>query len=282
MFSQHHFRSFCLLCAGGIASTQAAAEISPVSPSVDIGSEYEWVSLPNMAGSTITIPSAWGAYDNMVYAGVGITKPQAHTNQDDSAVFFGVGLGDPYDTVGVQLGVAVNDVSEFDNPSFNILLHRYIADGTSVAIGGEHLFPDDQSDATESYFMVFSQAVQAYPSKYDEARTRLQYSIGIGKGRFSEKSPLDIAAGHGDRGTFVFGSVAYEIYRATNLIAEWNGVNLNAGVSLAPFEYFATDRRSQGLLSQLHPVITLGVADLADTSGDGARFVASASLSYHF
>jgi hypothetical protein len=229
------------------------------------------VYFPNGAATTLTIPSGWGAHSNVAFIGAGITSPQAYSDDDDAGVSFGIGLGDPVEYVGVQLNAAVNDVSEGDNWSGGLKVHRYIPRGSSLAVGADHLFPDDESDADESYYIVFSHAVQQYPS--DSGSAKLNFTIGAGNERFGKKSPSDVASGKGEDGTYVFGAAAYEIFDATNLVVDWNGLNLNAGVSIAPFRLIPG--------AEFIPlVVTLGAADLTTYSGDKVRFIASAGLSY--
>ncbi len=230
------------------------------------------VYFPNGAATTLTIPSGWGAHSNVVFLGAGITSKQAYSNDDDAGVSFGIGLGDPVEYVGVQLSAAINDVSEGDNWSGGVKLHRYVATGTSLAVGAVHLFPDSESDSDESFYITLSHAVQAYPSERPGA-TKLNFTVGAGNERFGKKSPRDVKDGKGENGTYVFGAAAYEIFDSTNLVVDWNGLNLNAGVSIAPFRLIPG--------AEFIPlVVTLGAADLTTYSGDKVRFIASAGLSY--
>jgi hypothetical protein len=229
---------------------------------------YE-VNMPNVAPSTLTVPSGWGAWGNTIFAGAGITSPQAYSDDSDAAASVGFGIGDPLENLGVQLSATVNDVSDNDNLSYGAVIHRYLGQATSVSIGGEHLLRDkDESDAGESYYLAFGHAFQGVSSDTPGA-SGLHGSIGVGNGRFAHKSPLDVADRKGEKGSYVFGALAYEILERTNMVVEWNGINLNAGVTLAPFENFPLG-------------IMLGAADLTDNSGDGARFIGAAGLAYQF
>ncbi|MDP8306551.1 MAG: hypothetical protein RAO75_08630 [Candidatus Chlorobium antarcticum] len=73
---------------------------------------------------------------------------------------------------------------------------------------------------------------------------------------------MDTDSGKGKYGTYVFTNVAYEVANSFNIIADWNGLNLNAGVSKT--------FRFKGL----PPIaVTLGLADLTKYSGDGVRII---------
>ncbi|MDX1939390.1 MAG: hypothetical protein SFU99_02500, partial [Saprospiraceae bacterium] len=64
-----------------------------------------------------------------------------------------------------------------------------------------------------------------------------------------------------------FGSVALQVLRGTNVIAEWNGYDLNAGISCYPFK----------------KIPSLGAtASLADLTEKRVRFIFSAGYSFNF
>jgi hypothetical protein len=228
---------------------------------------------PNEGGSSIMVPSGWGAYGGMVFGGVSVTAPQVYSDRSDGNAGAGIGIGDPYENIGLELSVAMMDLSEQDNISFGFKLHKNIADGTSVGIGGLNLFRDKlESDADESYYVVVSHAVQGMPSGTKPYESKLLLSLGVGNGMFSEMSPFDIDAGKNRHGTYVFGSAGYEFLKATNLVVEWSGINLNAGVSTGLFS-----------LSRTLPVnVTVAAGDLTSYSGDGVRLLCSVSSAVLF
>ncbi len=224
---------------------------------------------PNRAGKTLTIPSGWGASWGVVFVGAGISDPAAYSKKGDSAISFGLGVGNSVKNIGIQLSPTIWDVSEFDNLSLSCKVHRYLGNASSLAVGAENLFADkDKTDTEESFYIVISHAFQQFHA-HEPDHSSLHASIGVGSGRFGEKSPLDIQSGKGKYGTYVFGALSYEVFQSINVIAEWNGLNLNAGISLSPFK-------------EIPIGITLGVADLTKNSGDGARFISSAGVAYFF
>jgi hypothetical protein len=224
---------------------------------------------PNNGGMTIMTPSGWGASSGMVFLGAGITSPQVYSDNDDTAVVAGIGIGNPSKNLGIELSAVMNDVSQRSNFSYGIKLSRIVGDGTSVAVGGENLFRDkSKNDADESCYIVVSHAVQGLSSESSAGSSKLNLTLGVGKGRFSDMSPDDIAAGKGEHGTRVFGSVACELFKATNVVVEWSGINLNAGIST-------------GLLSLNDHVfvnLTVAAGDLTGYSADGVRLLGSMSV----
>jgi hypothetical protein len=91
----------------------------------------------------------------------------------------------------------------------------------------------------------------------------LNYSIGIGTGRFYQKSDIDVLYGRGSHGTALFGNISYEVLPFVNVGAEWTGVNLATTVSWRP--------------SYRLPAFCIGVADLTRFSGDKPRLIAGIS-----
>jgi len=233
------------------------------------------VALPNIHGKSLTTPVGWGAAFGSAFVGIGGTSPAPYADRADGGMAFGVGLGNPVKQVGLQVSANVLDLSEFDLFSLSAFLHRYIGSSTSVAIGGENMLISDeaQSDGSASYYVVVSRCL-ARGNTLLNRRTmtsKLHYSIGVGNGRFSKKSPLDEARGKGSRGTAVFGNVSYELFDAFNVVADWNGVNLNAGAA------------KTFLINDTTPVsLTLGLADLTDYSGDGVRLIGGLGVGFLF
>jgi hypothetical protein len=228
---------------------------------------------PNSADTGILTPGGWGASAGMVFVGAGTVTPQVYTNHSDGSVGAGFGLGNPEKNMGVELSVAMMDVDKMDNFSYGIKVHHIIADGTSIALGGINLFHDkNKSDADESFYVAISHAVQSLPSEYQPNQSKLHVSVGVGNGMFSRMSPDDIAAGKGKHGTRVFGSTAYEVFKATNIIVEWSGINMNSGIST-------------GLLTfdeNIPVTLTVAAGDMTHYSGDGVRLLCALSCAVSF
>jgi hypothetical protein len=227
---------------------------------------------PNEGGSSIMIPSGWGAYGGMVFGGFSFTTPQVYANVSDGNAGVGFGVGNPYKNVGVEMSVAMMDLSQQDNFSVGVKLHRNIAEGTSIGVGALNLFHDSESDADDSYYVVASHAVQGMQSETQPYESKLLFTLGVGNGMFGDMSPIDIKAGKNEHGTYVFGSVAYEVFRATNVVVEWSGINLNAGVSSGLLK-----------LGKNMPVnVTIAAGDLTSYSGDGVRLLSSLNTAILF
>ncbi|MCF8216147.1 MAG: hypothetical protein K9I59_05065 [Chlorobium sp.] len=220
--------------------------------------------LPNNHGKSITTPVAWGASNNVIFMGIGGTSPAPYSDDTDGAAVLGFGIGDPVKNLGVQLALISLDISEWEEYSVSVHLSKDLGSANAIGIGVENVMITDGGDSDESFYIVYSQGMQSDPFVNDNTgNSKLHFSIGAGTGRFGDKSPDDIADGKGEHGTYVFGNVAYEVAESFNVIADWNGLNLNAGASKTFW------------LGTFPLAVTVGAADLTDNSGDGVRFVAS-------
>jgi hypothetical protein len=262
-----------MLMKKSILQSMFCVVLSALAPSMLKAEAPEAALWPNEGGVTVMTPSGWGASNGMVFFGIGRTTPQVYASDDDMGAGTGIGIGNPERNLGIELSADMNDVSAFTNFSYGFKIHRILVPGTSIAVGGEHMFYDkDLSDAGESYYVAISQAVQSMPSANDPEQSKLHLTLGVGNGRFSHKSPDDVLAGKGEHGTHIFGAAAYEIYKASNLVLEWSGINLNAGIS-------------SGILSlgERIPVnLTLAAGDLTRYSGDKVTLFSAMSFAVLF
>ncbi len=234
----------------------------------------EWLlrlKLPNAAAKSIMTPSAWGAAYGSGFLGAGMAERTPYLPTADGIVAIGFGMGDPVLNVGLQIGTTVSDLSEFDNISFSFKVHRYLARGTTIAVGGESLFSNNQftDDAGDTFYFVVSHVVQALGTSRPGIG-RVHVSAGVGSGRFRRKSDRDFSEGKGRNGTVAFGSVAVEVARGMNVIVEWSGTNLLTGVS-------------KTIQTRYVPIsLSFGLADLTNYSGNGVRVLGGAALALSF
>ena len=245
-------------------------------PTVGLAQEVvpDWLlslRVPNAGAKSVMTPTGWGAAYGSLFAGVGVSERNPYLPSSDGVMALGVGVGDPVLNVGIQLGVTVSDLSEFDNYAYSFKLHRYLGQGTAIAVGGESLLTGGPfvDDLGETFYLVVSHTVQGVASPRPGVG-RLHVSAGVGTGRFGNRSPRDVAEGKGESGTWVFGNLAVELSRDLNLIAEWSGINLHAGVSKAL------------QVGDVAISLSLAAADLTDYSGDGARLVGGGAVAVGF
>lgn len=209
--------------------------------------------LINTHAKSVTTPVAWGACNNVIFMGVGGTTPAPYSNSTDGAAVLGFGIGDPLKNVGLQASFVSLDISEWDRYSVALHAFKSLGHGNAIGVGVENIMLSEGGDADQSYYVVYS---QGFPGE-----SKFHFSVGAGNGRFADKSPADIADGKGKHGTYVFGNVAYEVAKTCNIVADWNGTNLNAGVAKTFW------------IGKTPIAAVVGAADLTQNSGDGVRLV---------
>jgi hypothetical protein len=216
--------------------------------------------VPDDAPQSLTIPSGWGGYGSYVFGSIGGVYPQTYQKKADLIASGGFCTGNPITGINFAAGINMADVHRLQDFSANFIISRVVSAGSSISAGGLQLFASQQySDASGStFYFAFSHAVQTLPSK-TPGTSRLNYTIGIGSGRFYIKSADDVKSGRGRNGTALFGGVSYEIVHHVNLITEWSGMNLAVSAGLRPFK---------NALS-----VSMGIANLTRYSNDKRNFV---------
>lgn len=226
------------------------------------------VTLPNAAAHVLTVPSGFGParFGNQfaraaLSASIGGVNRVPYTSQADGALGLGLSFGNAFRGVGVGLMASVNDLSDFgnlDRLSVGFSLSRYLWDGLSLSLGGENLFVR-KTDGEASYSLAASWA-------FDRAQMPFKgtLTLGAGSGRFAHATPRDIAEGRASRGTIIFAALSAEMSDRMNLIAEWNGRNLNAGLSY--------------VFPRTGVSVKLGVENLTSHSGDGPILTGSVGV----
>ncbi|HEX6133084.1 MAG TPA: hypothetical protein VFZ24_03810 [Longimicrobiales bacterium] len=219
-------------------------------------------------GVTISSPTALGAERGTVYLGVGYQQRTRYLrDDDDGAIYGGIGLGDASRYVGVELTVASYSTVRtglFDRVGLSGQVHRFLGDNTAVGVGVENLvmLNGDESDVGRSIYGVVTRLF-ALKSDPTEPFSLITATLGVGDGRFRLED--DVFEDNSTVG--VFGSVSLHVARPVSVIADWTGQDLALGLSLAPFSRFPL-------------VITPAVMDVTRTAGDGARFVLAAGVGY--
>ena len=192
--------------------------------------------LPNPVLQNLISPSGWGGFGTYIFGGVGGDYPQPHINRPDLIAFGGFCAGDPQKLVNVAFSINLTDVHHITDFSGNLVVSRQVFTGSSISAGALQIFASAKhSDAPgATFYFAFSHAIQTLASE-TEGSSKITYTIGIGNGRFYDKSPLDIQAGKGKHGTAIFGSISYELIKNINFNTEWSGMNLGCSLGIKPF-----------------------------------------------
>jgi hypothetical protein len=173
------------------------------------------------------IPTAHGAEFGDLFGGVSYQhylKPGL-PQRNDGAAFFGLGVGDARNTVGLEVRYAVYDL--VDDPlsegSVSVKAHRHVYKGLSVAVGVEDLIQYGGWDSKSAY-AVASQVVRID----GEILTSASATVGVGDGRFNTMKRLS----NGTNKASLFGALSIQLVDRVNLSGTWYGQDLNLGLSV--------------------------------------------------
>ncbi|MEM9663373.1 MAG: hypothetical protein AAF970_00475 [Bacteroidota bacterium] len=213
-------------------------------------------------GSTISTPTGFGIGWGRFYGGVGYQDRVRYDDWRDGIFVLGMGLGDPFRYVGLELTLSILDTYDdfLEDKALSVKLHRRLPASTSVAIGWENIWHTDGTDGGSSAYAVASKFF-VFRDNPDAPFGSAIVSIGIGNDRFlPEKQFMRRADGVNG-----FGSVGLRLARPVNAVANWTGQDLNVGLSIVPI-------RSMAL------AITPSFLDVTGRAGDGARFAVAVGL----
>ncbi|HYW21530.1 MAG TPA: hypothetical protein VE956_19955 [Nodularia sp. (in: cyanobacteria)] len=190
-------------------------------------------------GSTAGTPSAYGASFGQAYIGGGLFFPlDQNKDRNDGSLSVGFGLGNPVDSVGLEVNIDITSVGggprfDFgDSGGVGFKLHRYLGDGTAVAVGWSN--PIKWGDVTSAKDTIYGVFTKSFPLQPDNRKNNLPLtvSLGLGTGDFSSKGALEA-----DKNAVnLFGGLGLRLIPQASLVSSWTGSVLNIGGSFAPFK----------------------------------------------
>lgn len=227
----------------------------------DSGSAITISALPRgYAASAFEAPVAFGGSWGSV--GIGVTNERLN---GDASVSVAAGLGNPDRYAGLDVAAVFSSLSDSDlgegglgdEGSFALKLHRNLGDYTAIAIGAS--------------------AVSRWGGDLFRANNPAGHYVVITRAFWLGDPVLMLSGGAGHNVTNkngndndVFGSAALYLTHWLSLIAEYDGFNVNAALSLAP-------------LPQWLPLtLTCGYVDLLTDHNPDPRITIMAGLAYHF
>jgi hypothetical protein len=215
-------------------------------------------------GITMLTPSAYGKSWRKASFGVGLQSRARFTDQADGILGVGFGLGDAKKSVGLDISIAIVDISDFDNGTISWKLHRQLPEDFAVAVGVRNFVTFGSTDGGTSGYGVITKMFRLQDNE-SKPLSRLYVSAGVGGGQFRSESDIN----NNIDSLGVFGSVAVTVAQPVNAIVEWSGQDLGLGLSVAPFK-------------NIPLVITPGISDITGTAGDGVRFILGVAYSFSF
>ncbi|MBD2251565.1 hypothetical protein [Nostoc parmelioides] len=223
-------------------------------------------------GSTAGTPSAYGASFGQAYIGGGLFFPlEDNKDRVDGSLSVGFGLGDSAKSVGLEVNVNITSVGGGDTFDFGdsggvgFKLHRYLGDGTAVAVGWSNAIKwGDVSSSKDTIYGVVTRAFPLQP-KNSNNQLPLTISVGLGSGAFRSKGAIDA----NENPANLFASLGLRVIPQVSLVSSWTGNRLNMGASFAPFK-------------KIPIVINAVFTDVTSNFNSGLGFSLSAGYSFRF
>ncbi|MEH2423350.1 MAG: hypothetical protein V7K48_21300 [Nostoc sp.] len=238
-----------------------------IDPIVTVG-----VSTKAAPGSTAGTPSAYGASFGQAYIGGGLLTPIVkHKDREDGSLSLGFGLGNAAKSVGLEVNVNITSVGGGDSFDFGdsggvgFKLHKYLGDGTAVAIGWSN--PIKWGDVRKAKDTIYGVVTKSFLLQPDNQNNKLPLtvSVGLGSGAFRSKGALEA-----DENTVnLFASLGLRVIPEVSLVSSWTGNRLNIGASFAP-------------LKKTPIVINTIFTNVTDNIDTGLGFALSAGYSFQF
>ncbi|MEH2391137.1 MAG: hypothetical protein V7K21_05485 [Nostoc sp.] len=223
-------------------------------------------------GSTAGTPSAYGASFGQAYIGGGLFFPlDEDKDRVDGSLSVGFGLGDAVKSVGLEVNVNITSVGggesfDFgDSGGVGFKLHKYLGDGTAVAIGWSNPIKwGDVNKAKDTIYGVVSKSF-TLQSNNPNNKLPLTVSVGLGSGAFRSKGA--IAADENPAN--LFAGLGLRVIPEISLVSSWTGNRLNMGASFAPFK-------------KTPIIINTIFTDVSSNLNTGLGFSLSAGYSFQF
>ncbi|MEH2448338.1 MAG: hypothetical protein V7K18_21955 [Nostoc sp.] len=223
-------------------------------------------------GSTAGTPSAYGASFGQAYIGGGSLFPlERHKDRVDGSLSVGFGLGDTVKSVGLEVNVNITSVGggesfDFgDSGGVGFKLHKYLGDGTAVAIGWSN--PIKWGDVTKARDTIYGVVTKSFPLQSNNLNNKLPLTVSVGLGSGAFRSKGAIAAD--ENPVNLFASLGLRVIPEVSLVSSWTGNRLNMGASFAPFK-------------KTPIIINTIFTDVSSNLNTGLGFSLSAGYSFQF
>ncbi|MEH2404757.1 hypothetical protein [Nostoc sp.] len=223
-------------------------------------------------GSTAGTPSAYGASFGQAYIGGGSLFPlERHKDRVDGSLSVGFGLGDTVKSVGLEVNVNITSVGggesfDFgDSGGVGFKLHKYLGDGTAVAIGWSN--PIKWGDVTKARDTIYGVITKSFPLQSNNLNNKLPLTVSVGLGSGAFRSKGAIAAD--ENPVNLFASLGLRVIPEVSLVSSWTGNRLNMGASFAPFK-------------KTPIIINTIFTDVSSNLNTGLGFSLSAGYSFQF
>ena len=247
--------------------------------------EKRWLDLEaegnNAPSLSISIPTGFSGNGLSLYGGISFVDRVRYSDLSDAAITVGVGGGDPEKYVGFSVSGTAYDVygSSFGK-SFGLhaSISRMLTNSLSISLGANNILLSSDAENFQilSAYLAATKVLQLRQSKWFRWAS---LTLGVGNGAFnSEDKTNEIVMTEFDvpgvdeknwENFGIFGGFSVAVLPRLNVIANWTGQDLDAGVSVVPF-------------SKMGLVVSAAALDITENAGDGVRWGGNVGYTYQF
>jgi hypothetical protein len=250
-----------------IALPAAAADISQLGLSQSqVDALNAQLTAPVVSpGIAFGSPVAFGVAWREAFVAVGgntISHPSGNQDRLDGSAAVGVGLGNPVTFIGLEaVATAISFKDNFgEDGDLSLKLHRVLPGRAGIAVGVDNTSRWGAPKSTKAgTYLAFTKVFDVGDMAYSP--TPISFNIGLGNGRFARP-------GHNNE-VGVFGSMAVAPWRQVSFIADYDGRDGNAGVSIVPF-------------ARMPLVVTVGAINIGRRYGKDTEFAGGVGYLFSF
>ena len=223
-----------LAFANGMENAASSAVISSNQARIDKGIFYvakDFTEMAALPGFTLSAPAGLVPGAGVVFGGVsGTYNSVEHT---DGAMGFGIGYGNPYETLGGAISLSLGSINPDDGGAFNrgnlnvSVGHTFKEYGFGVAVGmsGATLWHDNSGDDIDPSF--YGSVTKLLPNDI----APIAITAGLGNNAYADTKES------GNKKDKVYGFVSGAVYilPQVSLIADYTSGVTSVGVGVVPF-----------------------------------------------
>jgi hypothetical protein len=170
-------------------------------------------------GSTVGVPSAFGANFGDAFVGLAFSNRRPRINESDGALSVGFGLGDSERSLGLEVSANIGSLRRFGaNGDIGLKLHRALPGKAAIALGFDEgiIWGDENRDTVSTLYGVVSKIFDLRPDDPFNPQS-LTLTLGVGGGRFRSFDNIVNRQG----GVGVFASAGFRFVPQASAIASW-------------------------------------------------------------
>lgn len=246
--------------------------LKPLSSSTSSTSEGSARTKPTPPMSFGT-PSGYGANASQAFVGYSYSVDQNHSIRNDGSITMGAGFGDSINSVGLEVDVDLNGISNNGGENFGdagtvgFKIHKVIPNSNGLGIAAGWATAKDwgvAKDAEETIYVAGTKGFELLPNCEGSNTLPVEFTLGFGSGAYRKLDDFKT----GDNHPSMFGSAGIQLIPELSFATSWTGNSLNAGFGITPF-YFPVS-------------LSVGYTDVTDKTVTGRAYNFNIGYSFNY